>query len=88
MCKAWIDQKEAGIKEGKEQGIKEGIEEGKKQGIKEGKAEDILDLLTDIGTVAADLKTKILSETNLDILKRWLKLAAKSDSIEAFTSAM
>ncbi len=57
-------------------------------GKAEAKAEDILSVLEDVGTIATDLREKIMSETNLATLTRWLKLAAKSESIEAFTQAM
>ena len=69
-------------------GRTEGREEGKAEGRAEGKAESVIDLLMDSGFVASDLKDRIISEKNLDTLNRWLKLAAKSDSIEDFIRAM
>ncbi len=36
MCKAWLDQRLDGVREGREAGIKEGREAGIKAGIKEG----------------------------------------------------
>lgn len=54
------------------------------QGKAEGKAEDILQLLSDRGDIPSDLRTKIMSENNLDILGTWLKSAARSESIEEF----
>ncbi|MGN0342017.1 MAG: hypothetical protein ACI4DO_04410 [Roseburia sp.] len=57
-------------------------------GKAEGKAEAILELLEDCGTISEELKTKVMTEKNLDTLKKWHKLAAKSGSIEEFTSRM
>lgn len=58
------------------------------EGKAEGKAEDILELLTDAGKVSEDLRRRILSEENMVILKRWLRLAAKAESVEEFESKM
>ena len=59
-----------------------------KAGKAEGKAEDILELLEELGTVEAELETKIRSEKNIKTLSSWLKLAAKADSIEQFMKEM
>ena len=58
------------------------------EGKAEGKAEDILDLLGECGEVPVDLKEIILSEKDPETLKRWLKFAARADSIEAFKKRM
>ena len=67
-------------------------EEAKAEGIvigkAEGKAEDILELLADYGTIPEDLKDRIMAQKDLDVLKRWLKLAARADSIEQFIDQM
>lgn len=54
------------------------------EGIQEGKAEAILELLEESGPVPQELKKRILEESDPDRLSRWLKLAAKVDSAEAF----
>lgn len=69
---------------GKEEGILVGREEGKLNG----KAEDILDLLSELGEISADLRKKIMSQKDITILQRWLKLAAKVDSIIQFQEQM
>ena len=66
--------------EAKEEGIEQGIEQGKKLG----KQNDIIELLDDIGEVSEALKAKIRKEENRDILKKWLKLAAKAETVEEF----
>ena len=54
------------------------------EGKAEGKAEGILDFLSDLGFVSEDLKNEIFAEKDLEKLKKWLKLAARSRSIEEF----
>ncbi|MBQ9135223.1 MAG: hypothetical protein IJX66_03900 [Lachnospiraceae bacterium] len=53
-----------------------------------GKAEFVLELLYDLGAVSEELETQIMNEQKLDVLSRWHKLAAKSDSIEQFLENM
>lgn len=60
------------------------LEEGYEKGKAEGKAEDILELLEELGEVSEEARQNILSETNLEILKKWHKIAAKAESIEQF----
>lgn len=66
------------------QAIKEMIEDGKCEGKAEGKAEGILDLLRELGEVPENLSARILSQHDLAVLTDWLKLAARSGSVEAF----
>lgn len=54
------------------------------KGRAEGKAEDILELLGEFGDVSDKLKEKILSQTDLEILSKWLRIVFKSDSVEDF----
>ncbi len=58
------------------------------EGKAEGKAEAVLDLLMERGEVSEELKRRILSEDDIQVLKRWLKLAAKSESVEVFANNM
>lgn len=58
--------------------------EGRAEGKAEGMAEAVLELLEDIGSIPNDLKEKILSSSDLELLRRWHKLAAKAESIEQF----
>lgn len=51
----------------------------------EARAESILDLLSDLGSPSPSLKHRIYSERSAEVLTRWLKLAARADSIEDFT---
>lgn len=63
-------------------------DEGKQIGIINGKIESILELLEDKGEVPEKVKTEIFAETDLEVLKKWLRLAAKSETIEEFCKAI
>ncbi|MEE1243755.1 Rpn family recombination-promoting nuclease/putative transposase [Frisingicoccus sp.] len=63
-------------------------DEGKNEGKTEGKAEAVLELLSDLGEIPADIQKRIADETDLKVLGEWLKLAAKSDSVEEFAEKM
>lgn len=65
-----------------------GRAEGKAEGKTEGKAECILDILSEVGEMLEELRNRILLETDLNTLNRWLKLAARSDSIDFFQNHM
>ncbi len=52
--------------------------------IAEGKSESIVDLLEEYGTVQDKLKEEIFKQKDLQILKEWLKLAVKVESVEEF----
>ena len=58
--------------------------EGWKDGRAEGKAEAVIELLEDLGALSDSLKTCIMEQTDLDLLKKWHKAAAKAKSIEEF----
>lgn len=62
--------------------------ESRNEGIIDGQIEYILDLLSDMGEIPVDLKEKIQSQQDHDILKRWFKLAARCDSMEDFMNRM
>lgn len=58
------------------------------RGKSEGKAEAILDLLDILGNIPAEVRKKIMSETNIAVLRDWLHKAARASSIEEFTEEM
>ena len=64
------------------------LKDERAEGKAEGKAEDVLELLEELGTVTDELREKIMNETDLKILVKWLKMAAKADSIEQFLQNM
>lgn len=88
MCKAIDDLENDARNEGIEIGKVEGIAMGKTEGIAIGKVESILELLEDYGQIPDDLKAKIHAQRNLETLKKWHKLAARSSSIQEFMQAI
>ena len=63
----------------------EGKAEGKAEGKVEGKIEAIVEILESYGEKLSEtLQQKIHSETNIEILNLWIKIAAKSSSIAEF----
>ena len=62
----------------------QGEDQGIKQGVILATVENTLELLEDLGPVDDSLKELIQSQTDLTLLKKWHKLAARADSIEAF----
>ena len=67
-----------------EQGVEKGRLEGEVKGRSEGRIDSILDLLNECGVIPEELRQVILQERNPETLKRWLKIAAKVDSVEEF----
>ena len=53
-------------------------------GYTQARVEAILELLAEYGEISKDLKERIEAETDLELLKKWLKSAAKVSSIEEF----
>lgn len=56
--------------------------------LRRGKVEEILVFLQENGTVSDELKEQIQSEKDLKVLTEWVKLAARSETIEEFVSKM
>ena len=71
---------------------KEEYEDGKAEGRTEGRvsgiAESIIKLLEDLGEISEELQTRIMAEKDLQVLSKWLKLAARADSIDVFRARM
>lgn len=64
------------------------LKDERKVGRAEGKVEDVLELLQELGAVPEELEKCILQEKDLTVLTKWVKLAARSDTIEEFSSRM
>lgn len=86
------DGRIAGIEAGRQEGRSEGELLGETRGIArgkaKGKADDILELLDELGEVPEELRMLIYDETDLKRLTGWVKLAARSGSVEEFTEKM
>ena len=72
-----IQQERADAKE-------EGIVEGKKEGIATG----ILQLLEDLEAVPGNLRETIMGERDMEVLTRWLRQAARTETIKEFREMM
>ena len=48
----------------------------------------ILELLEELGPVPEELREKIMSQENQDVLSRWLKTAARAESLQGFAEKM
>lgn len=70
------------------EGMAEGKAEGKVEGKAEGMAEAVLELLSELGDLPDALKVRIQKETDLQVLGKWLKTAAKAESIMDFEDKM
>ena len=66
--------------------------EGKAEGIAEGKTEAVLEMLlelmNDLGEIPDELRNRITSEKDLETLKKWHRLAARSESLDEFLKKM
>ena len=60
----------------------------RKAGRIEGLRESILEFLSEMGAIPCVLQETILQANDLEQLRRWVKLAAKVDSIEQFMREM
>ena len=68
----------------REQGLAEGMEKG----IAQGRINGILDLLGELGEIPPSLEEQITAQKDEEILRTWLKLAAKAGSMEEFLTFM
>jgi predicted transposase/invertase (TIGR01784 family) len=66
----------------------EGRAEGLAEGLTFGRANSVLLLLEEKGVIPEDLREKIMSEKDTEVLEKWLKLAAKTESMEQFLKEM
>lgn len=62
----------------------EGRNEGRTEGIIIGRAEDVLELLSELGEVSAELSDAIIAEKDSERLLAYLKAASKAESFEKF----
>ena len=70
------------------QGLKDLLADERAEGKAEGKAEAVIDLLSDHGPASEPLKKVIMKEKDVEVLRRWLKMAATAESIEELQEKM
>ena len=62
--------------------------EGKAEGKTEAVLEMLLELMNDLGEIPDELRNRITSEKDLETLKKWHRLAARSESLDEFLEKM
>ena len=62
--------------------------EGKAEGKTEAVLELLLELMNDLGEIPDELRNRIASEKDLETLKKWHRLAARSESLDEFLKKM
>ncbi len=92
MCSSFgqlLDKEKAeGRAEGRAEGKAEGRAEGKAEGRTKERAEAVIELLEEIGEPSQQLREYIMEQTELEILRKWHRAAAKAESIEDFEQAV
>ena len=85
-----INQFKNKVEESKEEnkGMCRALQEFYDDGKAEGRASAIIELLSEAGEVSKELSDKIYEQKDLEVLKNWLKLAAKAESISDFENAI
>ena len=61
-----------------------GKEEGREEGSISERALTIVELLEECGSVSEELKRAIYSQTDLEVLKKWFKIAMRVSTVEEF----
>lgn len=64
------------------------LKDERDEGKAEGKAEAVLELLEDYGSIPETVRERIMSETNQDILRKWIRMAARVSSVKQFVEEM
>lgn len=88
MCDALREFFKDELQESNERGIASGIEIGTANGIEIGTANGIIEFLKYLGDVPEELSKIIYSQKDIEVLKKWLKLAARAVSIDEFETAI
>lgn len=70
--------------EGRFMVFEEMLKDERAEGRQEGCVESILLLLRELGNVSEELTEKIINETDMSVLRQYLKCAAKAETVEQF----
>lgn len=77
----WLRDREAASNEKVKQ-------KAKQEARQEARQEVVLELLEEYGTIPEHVREAVLAQCDLEVLKRWHKLAAKAGSVEQFEKEM
>ncbi len=72
----------------REEAYEDGVEAGQILGDRNRSRQNILDLLEDLGEIPEDIQSRINNEEDTQILRQWLKIAARALSFDAFREKM
>lgn len=76
------------LNEEKEEAREEGRLEGREEGRLEGRGQLVIEMLEEMGSVPEELQEKIRQEKDLNILKKWCRLAMKVENVGQFEREM
>ena len=76
-----------GRAEARAEALAEGRAKGRAEGRAEGRIASLLDILNDLGPIPEEFQARLQHEDE-ETLKKWVKLAAKADSIGAFLESI
>lgn len=66
------------------EGYEDGLNEGLERGITQGITQSIFTVLEELGEISGELHTMIMKQSDEKILQKWLKIAARSETVEEF----
>ena len=76
------------LNRGRAEGRAEGHAEGLAEGYTEARSQMLMEILEEKGSISKQLQKKIEEEKDLEVLKKWCKLAIKSETVEQFEQKM
>ena len=82
------DREAIAMQEGTKKGIQKGIQKGMREGMQKAKQEAVFELLEEYGVIPEHIREAVLAQRDLEVLKGWHKLAARTDSMEQFEKEM
>ena len=71
-----------------EEFLNEEKEEAREEGRLEGRGQLVIEMLEEMGSVPEELQEKIRQEKDLNILKKWCRLAMKVENVGQFEREM
>ncbi|MCD8220674.1 MAG: hypothetical protein LUD07_00505 [Clostridiales bacterium] len=88
-----LDQRIAAIKrernwEAKYMQFREMLRDERVAGFTEGRKEAVIELLSELGGIPEDIRSRIMDEEDESVLRKWLRSAAKAESFENFRRNM
>lgn len=83
-ARGMAEGKARGMAEGRARGMAEGMAQGITQGELQGSRQAILNLLGDLGEIPEDICKDIAAQENAEVLRGWLKRAAKAENFDDF----